>query len=473
MSHPERTRSVAAPTLQFLGATGTVTGSRFLVETPEARVLVDCGLFQGLKELRLRNWGPLPVDARCLDAVVLTHAHVDHCGYLPALEAQGFTGAVYATAGTAALCRIVLPDSARLQEEDAAYANRMGYSKHDPALPLYTEENAQAALARLREVRMGEPTQVAPGVRASFRPAGHILGSAHVELELDAPEKRRLLVSGDLGRPAHPLLAPPARRPAADVVLVESTYGDREHADVDATVERLAETIVHTAQRGGVVVIPAFAVDRTELVLFHLRALREAGRIPELPVYVDSPMALAALDVYRRALEQGDPEIRSEVRGKPGLLDPGRLVEARDVAASKAIHGESGPAIIVSASGMATGGRVLHHLERRLPDPRSSVALVGFQPAQTRGRRLLDGERVVKIHGRYVPVRAEIVDLSGFSVHADRSEILAWLAEGEGAPDAAFVVHGEPAAAKALAVAIERELGWSAVVPGDLERVRI
>jgi metallo-beta-lactamase family protein len=468
-----RTRIVAAPTLQFLGAAGTVTGSRFLVETAGARVLVDCGLFQGLKELRLRNWAPLPVDARSLVAVVLTHAHVDHCGYLPALEAQGFAGAVYATAGTAALCRIVLPDSARLQEEDAAYANRMGYSKHDPALPLYTEENARAALARLREVRMGEATEVAPGVRATFRPAGHILGSAHVLLELAGPGSRRVLVSGDLGRPAHALLAPPARRPAADAILVESTYGDREHAEVDSTVERLAETVVRTAGRGGVVVIPAFAVDRTELVLFHLRALREAGRIPALPVYVDSPMALAALDVYRRALEEGDPEIRSELRGKPGLLDPGGLVEARDVAASKAIHGEKGPAIIVSASGMGTGGRVLHHLERRLPDARSSIALVGFQPAQTRGRRLLDGERAVKLHGRYVPVRAEIVDLSGFSVHADRSEILAWLGEGEGVPDAAFVVHGEPEASRALADGIERELGWNAVVPGDLERVRI
>jgi metallo-beta-lactamase family protein len=473
VSPAPRTRIVAAPTLQFLGAAGTVTGSRFLVETAGARVLVDCGLFQGLKELRLRNWAPLPVDARSLDAVVLTHAHVDHCGYLPALEAQGFAGAVYATAGTAALCRIVLPDSARLQEEDAAYANRMGYSKHDPALPLYTEENAQAALARLREVRTGERTEVAPGVRATFRPAGHILGSAHVLLELAGPGSRRVLVSGDLGRPAHALLAPPARRPAADAVLVESTYGDREHADVDATVERLAETVVRTAGRGGVVVIPAFAVDRTELVLFHLRALREAGRIPALPVYVDSPMALAALDVYRRALEEGDPEIRSELRGKPGLLDPGGLVEARDVAASKAIHAEEGPAIIVSASGMGTGGRVLHHLERRLPDARSSVALVGFQPVQTRGRRLLDGERSVKLHGRYVPVRAEIVDLSGFSVHADRSEILAWLREGEGTPEAAFVVHGEPEASRALAEGIERELGWNAVVPGDLERVRI
>jgi metallo-beta-lactamase family protein len=468
-----RSRSVAGPALQFLGATGTVTGSRFLVETSGARVLVDCGLFQGLKELRLRNWEPLPVDARTLDAVLLTHAHVDHCGYLPALEGQGFTGVVYATPGTVALCQIVLPDSARIQEEDAAYANRMGFSKHDPALPLYTEENARAALARLRSVRSGEPTEVAPGVRATFHPAGHILGSAHVELELDGARPRRVVVSGDLGRPAHPLLAPPAPRPAADAILVESTYGDREHADLAGTVERLAATIVRTAQRGGVVVIPAFAVDRTELVLFHLRALREAGRIPDLPIYVDSPMALAALDVYRRALKEGDPEIRDEARGKPGLLEPGRLIEARDVAASKAIHAEKGPAIIISASGMATGGRVLHHLERRLPDPNSSVALVGFQPAQTRGRRLLDGERVTKLHGRYVPVRAEIVDLSGFSVHADRSELLAWLAEGKGAPDVVFVVHGEPAASSALARAIGRELGWNAVVPGHLERVRI
>jgi metallo-beta-lactamase family protein len=466
---PVRARSQPA-TLQFLGAAGTVTGSRFLVETREARVLVDCGLFQGLKELRLRNWEPLPVDARTLDAVLLTHAHVDHCGYLPALEKQAFAGGVYATPGTTRLCAIVLPDSARLQEEDAAYANRAGYSKHAPALPLYTEADAQAVLARFRPVRAGESTPVAPGVRATFHPAGHILGSAHVELEL---EGARVVVSGDLGRPAHPLLAPPAARSAADVVLVESTYGDREHADFEATVERLAATIVGTAERRGVVLIPAFAVDRTEVVLFQLRALRQAGRIPELPIYVDSPMALAALDVYRSALEAGDPEIRPELRGRPEELVPARLVEARDVAASKAIHEERGPAIVISASGMATGGRVLHHLERRLPDPRCAVALVGFQPAQTRGRRLLDGERTVKLHGRYVPVRAEIVDLSGFSVHADRSELLAWLAGGDGTPEVTFAVHGEPAASNALARAISGELGWSAVVPRDLERVRI
>jgi metallo-beta-lactamase family protein len=455
--------------LRFLGGAGTVTGSRFLAETPQARVLVDCGLFQGQKALRERNWEPFPVDPARIDAVVLTHAHVDHSGYLPALVARGFRGPVFATRGTRGLCEIVLPDSGRLHEEDAAYANRKGFSKHAPALPLYTEEDAHAALALFRTVAFDEEVEVAPGVRVRLRPAGHILGASLVELEA---EERRLAASGDLGRPDHPLLVPPAPVPAADALLVESTYGDREHADADP-VDRLAEALSRVAGRGGVAVIPAFAVDRTEILLLHLRRLVAERRIPDLPVYVDSPMALAALAVYRRAVAEGWEEVRPALRGAAQPFDPGRLEEVHDVEASKALVAQRGPFVVISASGMATGGRVLHHLRARLPDRRNAVLLVGYQVPGTRGRRLLAGERALKMHGRYVPVQAEVVDLSGFSAHADGAQILAWLGAAAAAPATAFVVHGEPDAAAALAARIGRELGWPAVVPSLGEQVRV
>jgi metallo-beta-lactamase family protein len=459
-------------TLRFLGAAGTVTGSRFLVTTPHARVLVDCGLFQGEKALRLRNWDPFPVRPESLHAVVLSHAHLDHCGYLPALVHAGYRGPVYATRGTAELAAIVLPDSGRLQEEDASFANRAGFSKHAPALPLYTEEDAVAAAQRIQPLETGKPVEIAPGVELSLTRAGHILGAASVSLRLDGANERRLLASGDLGRPAHPLLCAPEPAPEADVVLIESTYGDREHQE-DDVVEQLAAAVRETAARRGVVVIPAFAVDRTELVLFHLRALAEAGRIPRLPIYVDSPMALAALRVYRRALAEGRAEVRPELRGRDGVLEPGELTEVRDPRDSRALCQAPGPFVVISASGMATGGRVLHHLAARLPDPRNSVLLVGYQVRGTRGHRLLARERTVKMHGRYVPVRAEVRDLSAFSVHADASELVDWLRGLPRAPLGVFAVHGEPAAAGALATKLDRTLGWPAVVPAHDERVQL
>ena len=461
-----------AATLRFLGAAGTVTGSRFLLSTPHARVLVDCGLFQGQKALRLRNWEPFPVSPESLHAVVLTHAHVDHCGYLPALVRAGYRGPVFATRGTAELAAIVLPDAGRLQEEDASFANREGFSKHEPALPLYTEEDARVAAEAIVPIATSVEREIAPGVRLVLRRAGHILGAASVTLVLEGPPERRLVVSGDLGRPGHPLLCAPEPPDAADWVLVESTYGDREHDD-GGVAGALAEAVSETARRGGVVVIPAFAVDRTEGVLFQLRELAAAGRIPRLPVYVDSPMALAALRVYRRALAEGWDEVRPELRGHEDVLDPGGLEEVRDPRASRALCEAPGPFVVVSASGMATGGRVLHHLIERLPDPRNSVLLVGYQVRGTRGHRLLSGERVVKMLGRYVPVRAEIRDLSAFSVHADASELVGWLASAPRPPRGVFAVHGEPSASAALAARVERELGWPIVAARDGEVIRL
>lgn len=471
----QRARGVAhhqAPTLRFLGAAGTVTGSRFLVETPKARVLVECGLFQGLKELRLRNWEPFPVQARSLHAVVLTHAHLDHSGYLPALVRQGFRGPIYCTANTAALCQILLPDAAKLQEEDAAYANRKGFSKHDPALPLYTAADAQRALRQLRVVPFGGVHEVAPGMRVTMHRAGHILGSAWVRLEFDDGDTDAVLFSGDLGRPEHPVLMPPDPPSGCGTLLIESTYGGRRH-DEGAAETQLAEAIVRTAERGGAVVIPAFAVDRTEVLLLTLRKLEAAGRIPHLPVYVDSPMALAALQVYERAAAQGDAEVRPELRGRSDAFDTHDLIEAHDVEESKAIHDAGLPCIIVSASGMATGGRVLHHLARRLPDPKNSIVLSGYQAAGTRGRRLVEGARELKLLGRYIPVRAEVVDAGGFSVHADEPELVAWLRQMPSPPRVAFTVHGEPESAASLRDALVRELDFVAVVPKHGERVRL
>jgi metallo-beta-lactamase family protein len=460
------------PLLRFLGATETVTGSRFLIDAPGARVLVDCGLFQGLKPLRLRNWEPFPVDPATIDAVLLTHAHVDHTGYLPALGRNGFQGKIFATAGTTALSRIVLPDSGHLQEEDATYANRKGFSKHSPALPLYTEEDAQRVLEHFTVVPFNAPVEVATGIRAIFQPAGHILGSTTITMELDTAHKRTIVFSGDLGRPTHPILCPPAPLPSADIVVVESTYGDRRHEDVES-FQRFADAIVRTAARGGMVIIPSFAVDRTEVILFHLHRLVQVRRVPNLPVYVDSPMALSALEVYRHALAEGSQELNPSLRGERNPFDPGRLIEARSVAQSMAINNQRFPSIIISASGMATGGRVLHHLANRLPDHRNTVILVGFQTEGTRGRSLLEGARSVKMLGRYIPVRAEVVNVPAFSVHADQAETLEWLRTSPRAPEIVFVVHGERAAAEALHGVIENELGWTAAVPRYLEQVRV
>jgi metallo-beta-lactamase family protein len=398
----------------------------FLGDTPHARVLVDCGRFQGLKTLRLRNWEPFPVAPETIDAVLLTHAYLDHTGYLLALGRSGFQGRIVATEGTRDLCRIVLPDSGHLQEEDAAYANRKGFSKHAPARPLYTVEDARRVVERCTVVPLAFPVEVAPGLHATFRRAGHSLGSATITLDVPGAGTRTLVLSGDLGGPTPPLLRPPAPLPRADVVLVESISRDHRHADV-ASLQRFADAIGRTAQRGGMVVIPSFAVNRTEVVLFHVRRLVQTGQIPNLPVYVESPMALAALQVYRQAIAAGSPDIHPALRADTDPFDPGRLGEIPTTAPSIAINAQRFPSMIIAACGMATGGRVLHHLGQRLPDPRHTVILVGFQTEGTRGRSFLDGARSVKMLGRYVPVCTEVVHVPAFAVRADQTELLDWL----------------------------------------------
>ena len=459
---------MSSPVLTFLGAAGTVTGSRFGVEVGAQRVLVDAGLYQGLAALRRRNWEELPLPAAELAAVVVTHAHLDHCGYLPRLVREGFAGPIVCTPETAELAEIVLRDSAHLQAEDAEHANRSGYSKHAPALPLYDDDDVTATLPLFQPVPYDTATQLTPDLRATLQPAGHILGSATVLLEAAGT---RTLFTGDLGRGRHPLLLPPADPPAADAMVIESTYGDRAHPAPQP--EHLAAAIRRTARRGGSLLVPAFAVDRTELVLIALQRLVAEGRVPSLPVFVDSPMALATLAVYRRAVTEPSAQLRPDAGEVLAALETLDLHTVRDAAGSMRLNRPSFPCIVISASGMGTGGRVVHHLAHQLPDPRNTVVLTGYQAEGTRGRQLLDGARSVKIHGRYVPVRAEVVQVDDFSVHADAADMIGWLRAAPREPRTVYVVHGEPGAAAGMAARVSDELGWCAVVPRLGERVRL
>jgi metallo-beta-lactamase family protein len=457
------------PVLIPLGAVRTVTGSRHLVEGAAGRVLVDCGLFQGQRDLRERNWQPLGVDPSHLDAVVITHAHLDHSGAFPRLVGEGYSGPAHTTFDTGRLMSVVLPDSGRLLEEEAGWANKAGYSRHSPALPLYTEDDAWKALDQLVPHAFDERFAPAAGFEVQYRPAGHILGSAVTRVEVDGVS---VMFSGDLGRPNHPFLVSPAPVADADWIVIESTYGDRTHTS-DDEVQAFGEVIRRTVDRGGVVVVPAFAVDRTEVLLYHLHRLDQAGQLPDVPIYVDSPMALDGLRIYRSAIADGATDVRPDLRGRVEILDLDTLHESRDTLASKAISRGVGPAVIIAGAGMASGGRVVHHLKQFLPDARHSVVLVGFQAQGTRGRQLLDGASTIKIHGQYVRVRAEVCDLTGFSVHADREELLDWLGTAEREPKGVFVVHGEPAASIALRDAIEDRLDWTAVVPRVGERLAL
>jgi metallo-beta-lactamase family protein len=442
--------------IRFLGAADTVTGSRTLVQTERARILVDCGLFQGFKKLRVRNWQPPPFDAKSLDAVVLTHAHIDHAGYLPRLAKLGYAGPIYCTRGTLDLLRILLPDSGRLQEDDAARANRYGYTRHHPALPLYTERDAARCLDQCVPVDWYSPSTIAD-VRFRFSPVGHIVGAAAVTLRNDDIS---IAFSGDVGRPNDLIMRRPDAMPAADYLVVESTYGDRRHLDEDVA-ERLAGLITRTAAQGGVIVVPAFAVGRAQHLMHLISELRAADRIPPIPAYLDSPMAAAATDVYLRHSQEH-------------LLSPAACAALRKathvvstVEESKSLQRQTGPMIVIAGSGMATGGRVLHHLKRYLPDARNAVLFVGFQAGGTRGRSLVDGATELKMFGEYVPVRARVEQLQGLSAHADYAELIDWLASSQVRPKQVFVTHGEPAAADTLRRRLVERFGWTVIDPDD------
>ncbi len=447
--------------ITFLGGVGTVTGSKYLVEHQHQRLLVDCGLFQGYKQLRLRNWSAMPVAPDQIDAVVLTHAHLDHSGYLPLLARQGFRGRVHATSATRDLCAILLPDSGHLQEEDAAFVNRHGYTRHHPAQPLYTRQDAVDCLPLIHAEPWHQVFSPIPGWRVSFHRAGHILGAASVLVEVAG---RRLLLSGDLGRDDDVLMLPPDPPPAADTVLIESTYGNREHPD-EAVEQELAAALQRVAARGGVAVVPVFAVGRAQAVLYAIARLKAKGDIPHgLPVFLDSPMAVHTTALYPRHPQ----DHRLDAGALAALAHVARMVETTEQ--SKALARHHGPMVILAASGMATGGRVLHHLALNLPNHRNMVILTGYQAGGTRGATLASGSDTLRIHGQDVPVRAEVVQLGSASAHADRRQLLAWLRKMPAPPDQVYVVHGELEASDALRQRIERDLGWRALVPEHASR---
>jgi len=454
--------------LTFLGAAGTVTGSKHLLDTGTHRVLVDCGLFQGLKELRERNWQPLPIQPGNIDAVILTHAHLDHCGYLPRLVADGFKGRVFCTAGTRDLCSLVLPDSAHIQEEDARDANRHGYTKHHPALPLYTANDAAQALSQLQPVGYNRPMPVVPGVDVEFINAGHLLGSAYARVTFG---DKTILFGGDLGRFGRPVLPDPVPIDRADVLLVESTYGDRLH-EPDDEGNRLAAIVNAAAQRGGKLIVPAFAIGRVEEVVYWLKRLEDEKRVPELPVYIDSPMAAQAMRFYQQRADELDPEMQTRERGVCVFCTT-RMTTVSSVQQSIDLVGSHQPCIVIASSGMATGGRVLYHLAAALPHPRNTVMFVGYQAAGTRGRSLVEGAQAVRIKGRDIPVAATIEHIDSMSAHADAGEIMRWLSGFVAPPAKTYLVHGEPPALDALRDRITREKDWPVHVAGYREREEI
>src|SRR5580700_61476 len=452
--------------ITFLGAAGTVTGSKYLLEAGTKRLLVDCGLFPGSKELQQRNWNPLTVDPATIDWVLLTHAHIDHTGYLPRLVAAGYRGPVYADAATHELCNLLLPDSAHLQEEDAQFAARKGYSSHKQPLPLYTVAQAQQALARFQEIPREDVFTISPEFSVRTHDAGHILGSTWLELTITENGKKTLVVfSGDIGRYDQVILKDPEPPSRADYLLCESTYGDRDHPP-GSPEDKLAEVINRVAKRGGSVVVPSFAVGRIQTLMYFLKELEDQKKIPMLPVYVDSPMAISVTDLYEKHKEDHDVDFSREEAAHIDPLNVANVHMTRSVEDSKKINDVVTPCIILSASGMATGGRVLHHLAKRLPDSRDAVLIVGYQAVGTLGRQLEDGSKMVKIFGDMVPVRAEVVDLPQLSAHAGRSELLRWLSGIKTAPKMTFLVHGEPAALESFRGAVDATYHWPVQVAG-------
>jgi len=465
------TADAASPTLSFVGGAGTVTGSAYLVRAGGRSILLDCGLFQGLKPLRLRNWAPSPFDAHTIDAVVLSHAHLDHAGQLPILARRGFRGPIHCTPATAPLLGIILRDAAHIQEEDARRANEYGYTKHRPALPLFTLADADRALALIETHAYGEPFDVAGAAEAQFGRAGHILGSATVAIDIGTTRSIRLVFSGDLGRWGRPILRDPELVTAADVLLIESTYGGRVHAA--SPEDQLARVISNTARRGGTLIVPSFAVGRAQELMWTIRTLEDAGRLPHLPVFIDSPMAIDVTDIYCRHPEEHDVDMQLLMDQQRCPLCCGEYHLVRTAEESRALAGRRGPMVIIAGSGMATGGRVLHHLKRCLPDHRNTVLLPGFQAAGTRGRRLQDGAATIRIHGQDVPVRARVETIDGLSAHADQNELLRWMRGFTRPPAQTYVVHGESKASESLAVRIRSDLGWQVSVAEDGATVQL
>ncbi|MFL1482667.1 MBL fold metallo-hydrolase RNA specificity domain-containing protein [Marinobacter sp. LN3S78] len=451
--------------LRFLGGVGTVTGSRYLLSDDRHRVLVDCGMYQGVKTLRRRNWAPFQVDPRTISTVILTHAHIDHTGYLPALVKHGFRGSIYCTRATHELCKVLLPDAGFLQEEDARYAHRKKFSKHENPEPLFTEKDAYEALKYFESRHYHEPFEPIPGFSVTFTPAGHILGSACVHVT-HTDHDRTVVFSGDVGRQDDLVMRPPEPIDHADVLVCESTYGDRRHADTDPE-QALTDIISQTAGRGGVVLIPAFAVGRAQMLLYLVHKLMAEGRIPKLPVYLNSPMAIRATEIFcRHHREHRLSQTQCE------LIDENtRFV--RSVEESIELTGRTFPSVIISASGMASGGRVLHHLKTLLPNPRNSIVFAGFQAPGTRGDAMVNGAEAVKIHGEYWPVKAQIHNLDSLSAHGDYEEILTWLEQGLLKPERVYVTHGEMVAADVMRKHIRERLGWTSEVPELFEEVDI
>lgn len=472
--------------IQFLGAAGTVTGSKHLINTSSddekngIQVLVDCGLFQGQKEWRERNWQELPIPAREIEAVILTHAHLDHCGWIPRLVKEGFTGPIFATAPTIDLCGIILPDSGHLQEEDAAFYNKLKKSKHDPALPLYTVEEAEACMPFFRAAHLGQTIEISPEFSFRFVSAAHILGSSMAEVKLQSKEQScRLLFTGDIGRVRNHEIAPgkvvhsgPTEGEVADLVVMESTYGNREHPHTDVRPELVA-VVRQTVERGGSIIVPAFAVERTQKFVFMLKELMESGQIPRVPVFCDSPMAIKAVEIYLKYEEEYAEDARALIRKHGSPLEWPGFTFASTSDESKKINEVHYPSIIISSSGMATGGRILHHLAQRLPDPKNTVLFIGFQAPGTRGASIKSGAKEVKIFGDFVPIRTQIAVLEQFSDHADPPELLEWLRTFPKKPSVTYLVHGEPGAASELRDTMAKQLGWNVQVADWMKKVDV
>lgn len=454
--------------LKFLGAARSVTGSKYLLEVDNKKVLIDCGLFQGQKELRLRNWDRLPIDPKTIDLVVITHAHIDHIGYLPRLVKDGFHGRIICTHASEDLMRIMLKDAAKLQEEEALFAYKRGYSKHDKPEPLFTEEDAERVFELVDSIRFEKEVKLFPNLSLVYHNAGHILGSAIVELMLEGSvTKKKIVFSGDLGRNDDPIMHPPKAITQADILLIESTYGDRLNP-IDKVEEDLAKIINEANDRNGVIIVPAFAVGRTQLMIYYFHMLMEKKAIPTLPIYIDSPMAISVTDLYERHSNEHKIKV-SHIDGKLiSIFDDPHVHFCNSTESSKALNDIKKPCIIISASGMATGGRVLHHLYHRLQRENDTVLFAGFQAEGSRGRRLLEGEPTIKIFGEDVPVRCQVRVINGLSAHADQTELLQWLGNFKESPKMTFITHGEIESATTFSKKIE-EMGWKPIIPEYLE----